>query len=345
MLALAGSFAATPFLLSYPVYAGQSLRYAAATAVLTGTVYVSRHRHVRPTPVEWLGLTAIAILGLVLFNVALLEGLRHLQPAAMGTVVGASPLILATLGPLVERRPISPRVLGAAAVAVVGSVLTCGASHASGRGLAWAIVVLSCESAFSLLAVPLLPRLGSLVLSAHVTAIAAAILGLAAVAARPHTPFPVPNPSEGAALVYLALVVTAAAFLGWYTGVQRLGSDRAGIFLAILPVASALCAAALGTGTLTTAQLAGSTLVALGLVAGNVPWTGTRLSQAPHESEEDTEAGRRALRRDPFAEAGTPQPGRRPFACTCSTRTRTQRQGGDARARAGSSRQAGRLCR
>ncbi len=268
MLALGGSFAVSPLLLAYPVYAGQALRYAAAAVILTIIAAAGGRQPLAVTARELTALTALALTGLVGFNLALIEGLRSADPATMGTVVGASPILLATFGPVLEGRRFSRRILWAALVVVAGSSLTYGAGPASGRGLVFALLALACESAFSLIAVPLLPRLGPVVLSAYITGLAAVMLTLAAVAVEPTRPFPPPNRAEATALVYLALVVTAFAFIAWYTGVARLGAARAGLFVALLPVASALGAVALGTGTLTTPQAMGTSLVALGLVVG-----------------------------------------------------------------------------
>jgi drug/metabolite transporter (DMT)-like permease len=268
MVALGGAFAMTPLLLDYPVYAGQALRYAAAAVILTVIAHRNGRGRLAVTRRELLGLTLLALTGLVSFNVALIEGLRYLDPATMGTVVGASPVVLATLGPLIERRLLSSRLIPAAVVVVIGSTLTYGAGPASGRGLIFAISALACESSFSLIAVPLLPRLGPIVLSAYVTGLAAVILALAASIVEPMRPFPLPSFIELLALAYLALIVTAFAFVAWYTGVSRLGAARAGLYVAILPVVSAFGAAALGTGTLTITQAIGTSLVALGLVCG-----------------------------------------------------------------------------
>ncbi len=268
MTALGGSFAVTPLLLSYPVYAGQAVRYAAAALILTAIAWKGGRARQAVTARELGGLTALALTGLVIFNVALIEGLRCLDPATMGTVVGASPILLATLGPLVEGRSLSYRLVLAAVVVAAGSALTYGAGPASGRGLVCALVALACEASFSLIAVPLLPKLGPLVLSAYVAGLASALLAVGAVIVAPARPFPLPSVVEAAALAYLALIVTAFAFLAWYTGVARLGPARAGLFVALLPVVSALGAVILGTGALTGAQIVGGSLVALGLAVG-----------------------------------------------------------------------------
>ena len=69
--------------------------------------------------------------------------------------------MLAVVGPLVAgTRPTPAVVLGAVAVSV-GAALVAGAGRADAAGIGWAAVVLACEVAFTLLAVPVLGRLGA----------------------------------------------------------------------------------------------------------------------------------------------------------------------------------------
>src|SRR4051794_8554362 len=78
----------------------------------------------------------------------------------------------------------------------------------------------------------------------------------------------VPTAGEAARLAWLAVVVTAIAFVLWYSAVNALGVERAGLFAGVLPVAALLCAAALGASGLTPGRLAGVLAVAAGIAAG-----------------------------------------------------------------------------
>ena len=72
-------------------------------------------------------------------------------------------------------------------------------------------------------------------------------------------------------LLYIAMVLTVGAFLLWYTGLRRLGVERAGMFAGLLPVATLVATAALDRRMPGTVALAGTALVALGLVSGGYP--------------------------------------------------------------------------
>jgi hypothetical protein len=119
----------------------------------------------------------------------------------------------------------------------------------------------------SLLAAPLLPRLGALTVTIYACGLAAAQLLAAAVLVRLAGGPPVLRPLTGtelAALLYLAVAVTAVVFVAWFSAVERLGVERTGLFSGLVPIASLIAVAVIGTGTVTGMQLAG----ALGVLAG-----------------------------------------------------------------------------
>ncbi len=62
--------------------------------------------------------------------------------------------------------------------------------------------------------------------------------------------------------------MTALAFVLWYSGVGRLGVQRAGLFAGIVPISALLSAAAIGESSLTLVRLLGATAVAAGVTLG-----------------------------------------------------------------------------
>jgi drug/metabolite transporter (DMT)-like permease len=63
-------------------------------------------------------------------------------------------------------------------------------------------------------------------------------------------------------------VLTAGAFLAWYSAIGRLGVDRAGLFVGVMPVSALLAGVALGTGTVSMLGLLGTLVVGAGVVLG-----------------------------------------------------------------------------
>ncbi|MGW6450511.1 DMT family transporter [Isoptericola sp. NPDC055063] len=268
MLLVGTSTAVTATVADYPVLTGQALRYALAAAILLAVVRHRRLPRVRLTGRDVLLLVALAVTGLAGFNVFLVEATRHAGPAMIGAVVGGVPLVLALVGPLLERRRPAPRTVAAAVVVALGTAVAAGLGSGSLAGLLLSLGALAGEVAFSLLAVPLLPRLGPLRVAAYPAVLAVPLLLVAGLALDGTAALRLPTLGEAAAFAYLGAVVTAAAFFLWYDALGRLGPDRAGLFAGLVPVGALLTTVALGIGHVGAADVAGALLVAAGVAVG-----------------------------------------------------------------------------
>jgi drug/metabolite transporter (DMT)-like permease len=259
-LAVGSSVAVLGLLTDYPALGGQALRYGLAAVLLTAVATAGLGLP-KLSVLETLQLAALAATGLVAFNLLVLGALEEAEPAAVGVVVGCVPVVLALIGPLLARRAPVGRVVVAAGVVTVGAAVVQGVGDTTLAGFLLALGALVGEALFSLLAVSLLPRLGPVVVSAYVCAIAAAGLGAAAALVDGDRALPLPTAEEAAAIAYLAVAVTAIAFVAWYSGVQRLGVERAGLFAGLIPVSTLFCGAAIGTGSLDLVEALGVLVV------------------------------------------------------------------------------------
>jgi drug/metabolite transporter (DMT)-like permease len=246
MIFVGGSVAASAVLVGAPLFTVQALRYAVACVLLLVFARTRGARLVAPRGTEWLWLLGVTAAGLVLFNVALVHGSRHAEPAVLGVAVACVPLLLAVIGPLLEKRRPSPGVLAAALVVTCGAGLVQGVGRSDAIGLGWAVVVLACEAGFTLLAVPLLARHGAIGVSVHTTWLATAIFAAVGVLREGPTALTRLHADDVIAGAYLAVGVTAIAFVLWYTSVDRLGAGRAGLLTGIAPIAAAATGVALG---------------------------------------------------------------------------------------------------
>ncbi|GAA5084130.1 DMT family transporter [Thermocatellispora tengchongensis] len=248
----------------YPVYGGQAVRYAVAAVILLVTARVLGLRFVRLTAREGALLTALTLLGLVAFNVCVIEATRHAGPSLAGTVLATVPLALALLG---GRRP-APLVVAGAVIVVAGATLATGLGSGNLPGLLWSLGALACEVSFSLLALPLLPKLGAVRVSAYTTALAVPLLAALALLLDGAEALRVPTAPEALGLAYLSLIVTTIAFFMWYSALPRLGADVAGLFAGLIPVGAITTGVVLGLATPTAADLAGAGLVIAGILTG-----------------------------------------------------------------------------
>ncbi|GLW97655.1 membrane protein [Microtetraspora sp. NBRC 16547] len=264
---------------TYPVYGGQALRYAAGAVVLLAAARARGLRLLRLTPRELALLSALSLTGLVLFNVCLIEAAKAAGPTLAGTVLGAAPVVMALVGPLVAggaRSAPSPRILTSAVVVMAGATLATGLGSGNLPGLLWSLGALACEALFSLLALPLLPRLGAIRVSAYAAALAVPYLLVIGLIMDGTAMLRTPTAAEALGIGYQAMIVTAVAFFLWYSALPRLGPDRAGLFAGMIPIGALVTSVVLGLGVPSLADVGGAAVVVAGILLGLAPRTGHR---------------------------------------------------------------------
>ncbi|MCX4695299.1 DMT family transporter [Streptomyces sp. NBC_01408] len=258
-------------LVDAPLFATQAVRYAVAALLLLALARAARVPLVRPRGREWLWLAGIAATGLVLFNVAVVRGVSHAEPAVIAVAVASVPVLLGVIGPFLEGRRPSRQVLLAAPVVVAGAVLVEGTGRTDAAGVAWAVLALGCEAAFTLLAVPVLRRHGAWGVSVHTVWLGAVMLAVLAVLFEQPSDLGSLGTAQWAAAGYLAVLVTAVAFLLWYRTVAAVGAGRAGLLTGIAPLAAAGTGVLTGGGVPGPAVWLGLAVVIAGLAAGLRP--------------------------------------------------------------------------
>ncbi|WLW57196.1 DMT family transporter [Streptomyces sp. YU58] len=255
-------------LVDAPLFTTQAVRYAAATALLVAIARFAGARLVWPRGREWLWLTGLALTGLVLFNVAVVRGVAHAEPAVIAVAVACVPLLLGVMGPLLEGRSPSRQVLLAAPVVMAGAVLVEGTGRTDAVGVAWAALALGCEAGFTLLAVPVLRRHGPWGVSVHAAWLGGVMLAVLGVTLEGPSAARELTGGQWAAAGYLTVMVTAVAFVLWYSTVRSVGAGRAGLLTGIAPLAAAVVGAAAGAGVPGPSVWLGIAVVIVGLVAG-----------------------------------------------------------------------------
>ncbi len=268
MTCVGSGIAVSHALVDAPVLTAQALRYALAAAVLAVLVRVTGRSAARPRGPQWAWLAGVATTGLVLFNIAVVKGLEHAEPAVLGVAVASVPLLLAVVGPLAAGARPTALVVVAAVVVTAGAAVVQGGGRTDGEGLAWALLVLLTEAAFTLLAVPVLSTLGAWSVSLHSCWLAAAVLAALGAAVEGPSAVVRLTGTHLLAVLHLALVLTALAFVLWYSAVGRLGPARAGLFTGVAPVAAAGVGVLVGAGTPGALVWVGIAVVVAGVALG-----------------------------------------------------------------------------
>ncbi len=167
-----------------------------------------------------------------------------------------------------QRQSPRTRLVVAAVVVTAGAAVSAGLGHTSLLGVALAVGALLCEAAFSLLAIPLLPRLGAVRVSAYSAVASVPLLLVAGLLVQGSASLRVPTAGESVALLYMATVVTAFAFFCWYSSLPQLGPEKAGLFSGFIPIGALASSVLLGTGRPGLVEVLGIAVVVAGLLVG-----------------------------------------------------------------------------
>ena len=206
---------------------------------------------------------------MALFNILLILSTDRIDPSLVGAIIGTAPIVLAIAGALqLGRRPQATPITAAVKVTIGTALVVQARVDGDTVGVMFAIGAMLAEVGFSLLAVPVLSAIGPVGVSLHVTWIAAVMLLVGAVGLEGSAALRMPTSTELWALTFLAVLVTAVAFVLWYSAVDRLGAETAGLFAGFIPVSALLTSAMLGTDSVTPVKIAGVLIVGLGVAFG-----------------------------------------------------------------------------
>jgi drug/metabolite transporter (DMT)-like permease len=266
-IAVGTGVVATSFLGGYPVFTGQGLRYLIGAIILLFVAKNSLQRFRTLRPSDVLLLLALSLFGLVIFSVAVVEGVRSSSPALVGDVIGCAPLLIELVGAAISQRPPSKWISIGALTVAIGTALVSGSGHGGLVGLGWAGLALVGDATFTLVSAHLLPKLGAANLAFSTTGIAALLL-LAIGLFRNHTLLTVPSAQASLSIAYLGLVVSVGAFLAWFGGLERVPVGNASLFLGLTPLASLMGQALLLNYRVSHLALFGTLLVAVGITSG-----------------------------------------------------------------------------
>lgn len=264
-----------------PLLTGQAARYLVAGVLLVAIMIIKRSFAgssrrpvmVRPRRRDLLDIALLGTIGIAGFNVFLVSASFRADPALVGTVLAATPVLLAVVSPLLVRCRPSVRVVAGAAVVTAGTVFITGVGAADPIGILLCAGALACELAFTLVAVRLIERFGTFTTTTLAAVSGGAVLIMAAlIVDGPGAAATIMiSPADLVRILYLSLAVAIGANLTWYLALPRLGPAQSGLFYALSPVGAIAASAMLGIGLPAPIVLVGLGLVALGVIIGVWP--------------------------------------------------------------------------
>ncbi|GAA0988196.1 DMT family transporter [Nocardiopsis tropica] len=254
-----------------PAFGLQSARYAVAALTVAALARLLGKRLVLPRGRDLLWVAGGALSGLVGFNIAVVIGTAHAEPAVLGAAVACIPIVLSVAGPLTRGKRPSRRLVAGAVVVSLGAVAVTGWGTADALGILMALSLIALEAGLTLFGAPALPRMGAWSYTASTAAVAALVFAVLSAATERAELGLLLTPASLGAVAYLGVVATALAFVLWFTGVGRIGAGGAGLAAGAAAPAAALIGALFGAPLPTAGTWLGMAAIGLGLAVGFAP--------------------------------------------------------------------------
>lgn len=254
-----------------PLLVGQGLRYLAASVILLLVLQTTGAlRRARPRVIELPRIALLGAVGIAGFTICFVGATRYADPALVGSVLSATPVLLAIIGPLRQRRRPAVQVIIGSLTVATGTALATGTGSAGLVGVLLCLGALGCELGFTMFAVGLVERHGAMITTTYASMSGTIFLLLPALLINGPPGFArvAHATDELPALGYLAIMVSVGANLAWYTALPRLGPDRAGLFYAFTPVGALAAGLVLGTSSPRPLEWVALAIVITGLLLG-----------------------------------------------------------------------------
>ncbi|WP_336653183.1 MULTISPECIES: DMT family transporter [unclassified Leucobacter] len=221
-----------------------------------------------PTGSWWWRAPLLGLINFCVFFVLVYVAAQLLPSSVAASIMAASPLVLGLLGwAMLGQRLNLPTLIGAVC-GIVGVILIVGLSTAriDGWGVAASMAALLVFSIGSILTqrwrddTPVLALTSWQLLFGGIVLVAVATC---VEGAPPQLP-----PSGIAAILFVSIIATAAAYLCWFTGLAHLSPGVVGLVGLLNPVTGVLLGTVVAGESLAPAQLLGIALVLAGIVVG-----------------------------------------------------------------------------
>lgn len=280
-----GTFVAGRFLAGSlsPMFAA-SLRFLLASAALLGFLWLARIPLVRPSPRQWLQLLLLGFFGIFFYNLCFFYGLHYINASRASLIVALNPAVIglaswwlfkerlgrmktagiatciAGAGLVIVSR--NPQLLAATPDAWIGDLLILGCV------LGWGVYSLFSRE-LNLTLGPVQTVTYSILIGTLMLWILAAVRGELSWQALDNLGLP-----QWLSLIYLGVLGSALAYIGYYDGIRKIGATRSGVFIALNPLTAVILGALLLGEQLTPTMCLGGALILGGIYLCNKPLAG-----------------------------------------------------------------------
>jgi drug/metabolite transporter (DMT)-like permease len=262
-----------------------SLRFLLASLALLLFIRMTRTPLVRPSPRQWLQLSLLGFFGIFFYNLCFFYGLHYICASRASLIVALNPAVIGLASWLLFKERLNRAKVVGIAICMAGAsmvivsrdpqLLAGGAGAGAGAWLG-DLLIFGCVlgwGVYSLCSKELNHSLGpvqtvtwSILLGTVMLWITCILRGEVSVAAIAQL-----GMQQWLSLLYLGVLGSALAYIGYYDGIRKIGATRSGVFIALNPLTAVILGALLLDEPLTLAMCLGGGLILAGIFLCNKP--------------------------------------------------------------------------
>ncbi|AZZ76097.1 EamA family transporter [Pseudomonas sp. RU47] len=277
-----GTFVAGRFLAGSlsPMFAA-SLRFLLASAALLGFLWLARIPLARPTRRQWLQLALLGFFGIFFYNLCFFYGLQYINASRASLIVALNPAVIGLVSWWLFKERLGRVKTAGIATCMVGAglvIISRNPQLLAATPHAWIgdLLILGCVlgwGVYSLFSRDLNRTLGPVQTVTYSILIGTVMLWALA-ALRGELSWQALNNlglAQWLNLLYLGVLGSALAYIGYYDGIRKIGATRSGVFIALNPLTAVILGALLLGEQLTAAMYLGGALILTGIYLCNKP--------------------------------------------------------------------------
>jgi drug/metabolite transporter (DMT)-like permease len=277
-----GTFVAGRFLAGSlsPLFAA-SLRFLLASVALLGFLWIARIPLARPTPRQWLQLMLLGFFGIFFYNLCFFYGLQYINASRASLIVALNPAVIGLASWLLFKERLGWVKVAGIAICIAGAVLVIVSRNPqllAAKPDAWIgdLLILGCVMSwgvYSLFSRGLNQSIGPLQTVTFSVLIGSGMLWALATMRGEVSWIALVglDTSQWLSLIYLGVLGSALAYIGYYDGIRKIGATRSGVFIALNPLTAVVLGALLLGEQLTLSMCLDGGLVLVGIYLCNKP--------------------------------------------------------------------------
>ncbi|MNX94835.1 putative amino-acid metabolite efflux pump [compost metagenome] len=244
-------------------------------------IRMARTPLVRPSPRQWLQLLLLGFFGIFFYNLCFFYGLHYINASRASLIVALNPAVIGLASWLLFKERLNRAKVVGIAICMAGAsmvIVSRDPQLLAGGADTWLgdLLIFGCVlgwGVYSLFSKELNHTLGpvqtvtySILLGTVMLWMTCIVRGEVSVTAIAHL-----GAQQWLSLLYLGVLGSALAYIGYYDGIRKIGATRSGVFIALNPLTAVILGALLLDEPLTLAMCLGGGLILAGIFLCNKP--------------------------------------------------------------------------